>query len=135
MAASCGIYGVPGWIALSFYPRLSPDHLTLWISYDGPRYAGAGYFDVDMAVWAVPLGAPIRNGRAWTVANNYTGGDLHPIVVPGGHIYIKYLHDQKRHPTGPPLVTDPAGAAARAPTPTDPNRAHPAPSPARGRPH
>ena len=41
----------------SFYPRLSPDQRTLWMSYDGPKAAGNGYFDVDMSVWAVPVGA------------------------------------------------------------------------------
>ncbi|MEO8744983.1 MAG: hypothetical protein ABI334_08625, partial [Candidatus Dormiibacterota bacterium] len=50
--------------AWSFYPRLSGDAGTLWMSYDGPKAAGNGYFDVDFAVWAIPVGGAIRQGRA-----------------------------------------------------------------------
>ena len=42
---------------------------------------GANYFDVDLAVWAVPLGGSIRQGKAWTTANSYTGGDVQPVPV------------------------------------------------------
>ena len=115
--------------AWSFYPRLSPDQGTLWMSYDGPKYAGAGYFDVDMAVWAVPVGAPIRNGRAWTTANNYTGGDMQPVPVPGGIIYTKYTYDQNGNRTGQLWFTNRAGSAGRALTSTDASCAQPSISP------
>ncbi len=119
----------PGANAWSFYPRLSPDQRTLWMSYDGPKYVGANYFDVDMAVWAVPLGAPIRNGKAWTVANNYTGGDVQPVPVPGGIIYTKYVYDQNGNRTGQLWFTNRAGTAGRALTSTDASCAQPSLSP------
>ena len=105
--------------AWSFYPRLSPDQRTLWMSYDGPKYVGANYFDVDLAVWSVPLGGSIRQGRAWTTANNYTGGDVQPIIVPGGIIYTKYGYDQNGNRTGQLWFTNRAGSFGKALTPTD----------------
>jgi hypothetical protein len=80
-------------------------------------------------VWAVPVGAPIRNGRAWTVANNYTGGDMQPIVVPGGIIYTKYVYDQNGNRTGQLWFTNRAGSAGRALTSTDASCAQPSLSP------
>jgi hypothetical protein len=121
--------GDTGANAWSFYPRLSPDQSTLWMSYDGPKFVGAGYFDVDFAVWAVPLGAPIRQGRAWTVANNYTGGDVQPVPVPGGIIYTKYVYDQNGNRTGQLWFTNRAGSAGRALTSTDASCAQPSLSP------
>ena len=104
--------------AWSFYPRLSPDQGTLWMSYDGPKYVGANYFDVDMAVWAVPVGGSIRQGRAWTTANSYTGGDMQPIVVPGGIIYTKYTYDSDGNRVGQLWFTNRARSAGRALTST-----------------
>ena len=105
--------------AWSFYPRLSPDQKTLWISYDGPKAAGQGYFDVDMAVWAVPVGGAIRQGRAWTTANNYTGGDIQPVPVPsGGIMYTKYTYDPNQNRVGQLWFTNRAGSAGRALTST-----------------
>ncbi|HXN78292.1 MAG TPA: hypothetical protein VN965_05915 [Candidatus Dormibacteraeota bacterium] len=104
--------------AWSFYPRLSGDAQTLWMSYDGPKTVGANYFDVDLAVWAVPVGGSIRQGRAWTTANNYTGGDVQPIVVPGGIIYTKYSYDENGNRTGQLWFTNRAGSFGKALTPT-----------------
>jgi hypothetical protein len=104
--------------AWSFYPRLSGDQRTLWMSYDGPKYVGANYFDVDLAVWSVPLGGSIGQGRAWTTANNYTGGDVQPIIVPGGIIYTKYGYDENGNRTGQLWFTNRAGSFGKALTPT-----------------
>jgi hypothetical protein len=108
----------PGANAWSFYPRLSPDQRTLWMSYDGPKIVGANYFDVDMAVWAVPVGAPIRQGRAWTNPNSYTGGDIQPVPVPGGIIYTKFTYDENGNRVGQLWFTNRAGSAGRALTST-----------------
>ena len=71
----------------SFYPRLSPDGSTLWMSYDEPKFG----YDVVMSVWAMPLGGTIRQAKLWTNSNDYTGGDVQPIPLPtGGIIYTKY---------------------------------------------
>ncbi|MHB8590161.1 MAG: TolB family protein [Candidatus Dormibacteraceae bacterium] len=104
--------------AWSFYPRLSGDQRTLWMSYDGPKYVGANYFDVDLAVWAVPVGGSIRQGRAWTTPNSYTGGDVQPVVVPSGIIYTKYTYDENGNRTGQLWFTNRAGSAGKALTPT-----------------
>ena len=71
----------------SFYPRVTSDGRTLFMSYDSPK----GGYEVDMSVWAMPFGGSIRQGVNWTDALGYTGGDIQPIPVPGGIIYTKYL--------------------------------------------
>jgi hypothetical protein len=102
----------------SFYPRLSADARTLWMSYDGPKYVGANYFDVDLAVWALPLGGTIRQGKAWTVANGYTGGDLQPVPVSGGIMYTKFSYDENGNRVGQLWFTSRAGSPGRALTGT-----------------
>jgi hypothetical protein len=116
--------------AWSFYPRLSPDQGTLWMSYDGPKFAGNGYFDVDMSVWAVPVGAAIRQGRSWTSPNNYTGGDMQPLPVPsGGIVYTKYSYDSDGDRVGQLWFTNRAGSAGTALTSTAADCAQPSLSP------
>jgi len=74
----------------SFYPRLSPDGQTLWMTYDGLK-CHPECFDVSLAVWSMSFGGSIRQARAWTDGGYYTGGDVQPIPVPqGGVIYTKY---------------------------------------------
>jgi hypothetical protein len=113
----------------SFYPRLSPDQRTLWMSYDGPKIVGANYFDVDLAVWALPLGAPIRQGKAWTIANSYTGGDMQPVPLSGGIMYTKFSYDQYGNRVGQLWFTNRAGSAGRALTDTSAGCLEPSVSP------
>jgi hypothetical protein len=116
--------------AWSFYPRISSDGRTLWMSYDGPKAAGNGYFDVDMAVWAVPYGSGIRQGRSWTTANTYTGGDIQPLPLPsGGIIYTKYTYDENQNRVGQLWFTNRAGAPGKALTSTAAGCAQPSLSP------
>ncbi|HXJ49046.1 MAG TPA: hypothetical protein VNF91_07755, partial [Candidatus Acidoferrum sp.] len=115
--------------AWSFYPRVSQDQRTLWMSYDGPKIVGANYYDVDMAVWAIPVGGTIRQGRAWTVPNSYTGGDMQPVPVPGGIIYTKYTYDENGNRTGQLWFTNRAGSAGRALSSTSSGCGEPALSP------
>ncbi|GAC1473758.1 MAG: hypothetical protein PVS3B2_06330 [Candidatus Dormibacteraceae bacterium] len=116
--------------AWSFYPRLSPDQRTLWMSYDGPKAAGNGYFAVDMAVWAVPVGGTIRQGRLWTFSNDYTGGDIQPLPLAGGGIiYTKYSYDDNYNRVGQLWYTNRAGSAGRALTSQANSCAQPAISP------
>ncbi|TMD91687.1 MAG: hypothetical protein E6I73_03640 [Chloroflexi bacterium] len=73
----------------SFYPRLSPDGNTLWMSYDSPKFG----YDVPFSIWAMPLGGTIRQGKLWTNAIDYTGGDMQPIPLRGGGImYTKFSY-------------------------------------------
>jgi len=101
--------------AWSFYPRLSPDQGTLYMSYDGPKAAGDGNFNVLMQVWGIPRGGTIRQGRSWTLANNYTGGDMQPVPLPtGGLIYTKYSYDSNSNRVGQLWYTNRAGSAGKA---------------------
>jgi len=77
----------------SFFPRLSQDGGTLWMTYDGLKCDGC--FDVSPAVYSMPFGGTIRQARAWTDGGYYSGGDQQPIPVPGGVIYTKYDYGSK----------------------------------------
>ena len=73
----------------SFYPRLSPDGGTLWMSYDEPKYG----YDALFSIWAMPIGGTIRQAKLWTNSNDYTGGDIGPVPLPtGGIMYTKYSY-------------------------------------------
>jgi hypothetical protein len=73
----------------SFYPRLSNDQRTLFMSYDEPK---AGY-DVPLSIWAMPVGGTIRQARLWTTSIDYTGGDIQPLpLASGALLYTKYLY-------------------------------------------
>lgn len=72
----------------SFYPRLSADGRTLWMTYDGLKCDGC--YDVSPAIYSMPFGGTIRQARAWTDGGYYSGGDQQPVPVPGGVIYTKY---------------------------------------------
>lgn len=99
------------------------------MSWDGPKSVGAMYFDVDLAVWAVPLGGSIRQGKAWTVSNNYTGGDMQPVPVSGGIIYTKFTYDENGNRVGQLWFTNRAGAPGHALTSTAAGCLQPALSP------
>jgi hypothetical protein len=73
----------------SFYPRLSHNLKTLFMSYDKPKFG----YDVPMSIWAVPIGKTINQGRLWTTSIDYTGGDMQPLpLASGALVYTKYLY-------------------------------------------
>jgi hypothetical protein len=73
----------------SFYPRLSHNKKVLFMSYDKPKF----HYDVPMSIWAVPIGKTIQQGRLWSIAIDYTGGDMQPLpLASGGIIYTKYSY-------------------------------------------
>jgi hypothetical protein len=77
----------------SFYPRLSYNNKTLFMSYDKPKSG----FDVPMTIWAVPLGQTINQGKQWTTSIDYTGGDMQPLPLKSGAlIYTKYQYYNQR---------------------------------------
>jgi hypothetical protein len=81
----------------SFYPRLTPDRNTLFMSYDSPKFG----FDVPFSIWAMPVGGTIAQGKLWTNSNDYTGGDMQPVPVSNSAIvYTKYSYDQDGNLTG-----------------------------------
>jgi Tol biopolymer transport system component len=99
----------------SFYPRVSADGRTLWMAYDKPKYG----YDVVMSIWSMPFTGTVAQGKIWTNAADYTGGDVQPIPVSGGVIYTKYdygpdlklvgrlWYTNRAYSAGKPL-TDPA---------------------------
>jgi hypothetical protein len=97
----------------SFYPRLSYDQSTLWMTYDGLKCDGC--YDVQPAVWSMPYSGGIRQARAWTDGGYYTGGDVQPIPVPqGGIIYTKYSYGPDEKLTGQLWFTYQEGSYGRA---------------------
>jgi hypothetical protein len=77
----------------AFYPRLSYNNKTLFMSYDKPK----GGFDVPMSIWAMPVKGSFSQARLWTVSIDYTGGDMAPLPLPsGGIIYTKYLYNNNK---------------------------------------
>ena len=73
----------------SFYPRLTADGQTLWMTYDGLKCDGC--YDVSPAVYSMPFNGSIGQARAWTDGGYYSGGDQQPVPVPqGGVIYTKF---------------------------------------------
>jgi hypothetical protein len=118
----------------SFYPRLSQDQRTLWMSYDGPKYGyfnGYGFddYNINMSIWAVPVGAPIRQGRSWTTPIDYTGGDVQPVPASGGIIYTKYSYDSESNRVSQLWFTNRAGSAGKSLTSQAVGCASPAVSP------
>lgn len=83
----------------SYYPRLSPDGGTLWMTYDGGKCTGCLLITFD--IWAMPVGGTIRQARPWTSTGLVPGGDVQPIPLPqGGIIFTKYTYDDQGRPTG-----------------------------------
>jgi len=76
----------------SFYPRMTSDGKTVFMSYDKPK----GGYEVDLSVWSMPTNSSLAKGTDWTYSQGYTGGDIQPVPVPGGIVYSKYL----RNPDG-----------------------------------
>jgi len=64
----------------AFYPKVSPDGATLMYSFDSPKYG----YQVDMAVWSMPLNGTQTQARRRTTPNDHTGGDVSPIPLAGG---------------------------------------------------
>jgi hypothetical protein len=78
-----------------FYPRVSLDGRSIYLSYDKPKFG----YEVDLSVWSMPINGSLRTGRVWTdegAAPGYTGGDLQPVPVPGGVVFTRY----DRNPDG-----------------------------------
>jgi hypothetical protein len=96
----------------SFYPRLSADGKTLWMTYDGNKCTGCLVIMFD--IWAMPYGGNIRQARLWTRSNLGTGGDVQPIPVPGGVIYTKYDYDAQQHLAAQLWFTRQAGSVGKA---------------------
>jgi hypothetical protein len=72
----------------AFYPTMTADGRTIFLSYDQPK----GGYEVDLSVWSMPVQANgISRGTDWSYSQGYTGGDMQPIPVQGGIIYTKYL--------------------------------------------
>jgi hypothetical protein len=77
----------------SFYPRLSPNGKTLFMSYDRPKFG----YDVVMSIWGMPASGSISQGRVWSNSVDYTGGDTQPIPLSSGAVmYTRYSYYNDR---------------------------------------
>ena len=79
----------------AFFPRVSVDGKSIFLSYDNPKFG----YEVDLSIWSMPIGGPLRAGHVWTdeyAEPGYTGGDLQPVPVPGGVVFTRY----DRNPDG-----------------------------------
>ena len=79
----------------AFYPHITADGRTIFLSYDSPKFG----YEVDLSIWAMPASGNLRSGKVWTDeydAPGYTGGDLQPVPVPGGVVFTRY----DRNPDG-----------------------------------
>src|SRR5260370_33753960 len=98
----------------SFYPRVSADGGTLWMTYDGLKCDGC--YDVRPAIYSMPFGGNIRQARAWTDGGYYSGGDQQPVPGSGGAIHTKYNSASSYHANQPdtlvgmPRFTNSAGS-------------------------
>jgi hypothetical protein len=73
----------------SFYPRLTANGSTLYMSYDQPKFG----YDVVMSIWGMPGNGSIGQGRLWSNSVDYTGGDTQPIPLSSGAIiYTRYSY-------------------------------------------
>jgi len=84
--------GANHWV---FYPRLGRDG-RVYLSYDEPK---AGYA-VVFSIWSMSPTSNIKQGKLWTNADDYTGGDVQPIPVRTGIIYTKYSYGSNNRLTG-----------------------------------
>jgi hypothetical protein len=110
----------------SFYPRLSPDQGTLYMSYDEPKYG----YDVNMSIWSLPLGGNMRQARLWTISNDYSGGDVQPIPLGNGTLmYTKYDYGPDSQLISQIWIMGRAGTSGRALTSTAEDCRQPAISP------
>ena len=100
----------PGANHWSFYPRLSADGKTLWMAYDQPKFG----YDVVLSIWAMPLSGTVKQGKLWTNASDYTGGDVQPVPVKGGVIYTKYDYGPDSKLVGRLWFTNRAYSAGKA---------------------
>jgi hypothetical protein len=100
----------PGANHWSFYPRVSADGKTLWMAYDQPKFG----YDVVMSIWAMPLAGNIKQGKLWTNASDYTGGDVQPVPVRGGLMYTKYDYGPDSKLVGRLWFTNRARSAGKA---------------------
>ncbi len=96
----------------SFYPRLSPDGGTLWMTYDGGKSTGLLLITFD--IWAMPVNGGMPKARAWTTTGLVPGGNVQPIPVSGGIIYTQYTYDDQGRPTGQLWYTNRANSVGRA---------------------
>ena len=61
------------------------------MSYDSGKSSD---YEVDLAIWQMPLSGTRSQWRQWTFPNPYTGGDVQPIpLASGGLLYVKYAQD------------------------------------------
>jgi len=85
----------PGANHWAFYPRLGTDG-RVYLSYDQPK----GGYAVVFSIWSMSPTSNIKQGKLWSNADDYTGGDVQPIPLRQGLIYTKYSYGSNDRLTG-----------------------------------
>lgn len=74
-----------------FWPRVSADGNTMFVSYDAPKSDQS--YEIDFAIWQGSVNGAVA-ARQWTEPNGYTGGDVDAVPLAGGGLlYSKYAID------------------------------------------
>lgn len=85
----------PGAFHWSFYPQATPDGGSVFMSYDSAKEFS---YQVDLAIWEIPISGSRSQWRQWTFPNNYTGGDIQPLPLASGAIlYVGFDQDDNGH--------------------------------------
>lgn len=85
----------PGAYHWSFYPQATPDGGSIFMSYDSVKELA---YQVDLAIWQMPISGTRSQWRQWTFPNDYTGGDIQPLPLASGAIlYVGFDQDQNGH--------------------------------------
>jgi Tol biopolymer transport system component len=86
-----------------FYPRVGTDGTTVFFAFDAPKQRNGQQYEVALSVWSQALSDPTPtartgkspNARQWTESNQFTGGDVEPVPLAGGLLYVGYGFDNK----------------------------------------
>jgi Tol biopolymer transport system component len=74
----------------AFYPRVTPDGASVLYSYDSPKYG----YQVDFAIWSMPINGTQAQARRRTTPNDHTGGDVTPVPTSGTSVlYVSHSID------------------------------------------
>jgi Tol biopolymer transport system component len=86
---------------------------------------------VVFAVWSMPMTGGIDQAQQWTLREQFTGGDVQPVLLPSGAVlYTKYAFDQQLGKIlGQVYLTTSAGTVGEALTPREDDCTQPALSP------
>lgn len=110
----------------AFEPRFSPNGEAVYYAYDDKV---VGSYEVDLSIFVTRADGS-GGAAAWTVPNQYTGGDTDPVPLRGGElVYTKYSIDLQGVVHSQVWITSRPGAPGASLTKPEEDCAQPAVSP------